>query len=315
MSHSIYDSIISKPLFLSNYRSSQTDFNYDDQTPSSNPSEEDGSSTRGYRTYVTDVFTGLVDRVGRSRRDKNDDERRNSNEKWSNNERWDNDEGWSNNQRCNDNQNWNDDNYKPLFTRGRFERTPNHHLSRDVLRNMAHTTITILNEGEYFPPGQDGPYDFAMKIRWTDENTRYYGPDAGKGGEILESEFVKINKEGDEAKGEKQDERDEDGNTSSGEGTNDAGSLSETKQRDNQSEKAAATGSEAKNKPTEIYIGEYSTLAGARKLHLALATDPDSNKKIGVLNFASAKKAGGGFQNGSQAQVRFFTICNTYVTQ
>ena len=57
-----------------------------------------------------------------------------------------------------------------------------------------------------------------------------------------------------------------------------------------------------------ISVGEYTTLVGARKVHFALArnTDPSFNKKIGVLNFASAKNRGGGFINGSQGQVRFF---------
>jgi hypothetical protein len=64
--------------------------------------------------------------------------------------------------------------------------------SRDLL---ALSTLQILDDGEYFPPGQDGPYDLTAKIQWTDENTRYYGPDAGEGGEILESEFIKINEE------------------------------------------------------------------------------------------------------------------------
>ena len=169
------------------------------------------------------------------------------------------------------------------------------------------------------------------KILWTDENTRYYGPDAGRDGEILESEFIKINEEGN-------DERNEDGNTGAEEETDDSIYLDE-KQGGNESEKTAAAATSkphddgnAKNpkdqtrvqatvpppvpkkrttlnsNQTTIYIGEYSTLIGARKVHLALAgnTDPSINKKIGVLNFASAKKPGGGFINGSQAQVRFF---------
>ena len=200
---------------------------------------------------------------------------------------------------------------------------------------MAYTTLRILDDGEYFPPGQDGPYDLRVKILWTDENTRYYGPDAGEGGEILESEFIKINEErGDEGK-EEEEKRNKDGNTDDGEEANDSIYLNETKQGENESEKAAAalkphdddnanpkdqTRVQASVSPdppkratldntqTTIFIGEYSTLVGARKVHLALArnTDPSANNKIGVLNFASAKKPGGGFINGSQAQVRVF---------
>ncbi|KAF9460725.1 hypothetical protein BDZ94DRAFT_1265360 [Collybia nuda] len=49
---------------------------------------------------------------------------------------------------------------------------------------------------------------------------------------------------------------------------------------------------------TEFSILEISTLDGARYL----ANDILDGGKIGVLNFASAKKPGGGFLNGAQAQ-------------
>ena len=161
------------------------------------------------------------------------------------------------------------------------------------------------------------------KIQWTEENTRYYGPDAGEGGEILESEFIKINEEGGDEDKEVKEEEDGSGTGTTGEEANSASYL---KQGENVSEKATSKPHDIDNATpkdqtrvqstlhhhtrSSIYVGEYSTLVGARKVYLALArnTDPSFNKKIGVLNFASAKKPGGGFINGSQAQVRFLKL-------
>ncbi|KII95608.1 hypothetical protein PLICRDRAFT_222654 [Plicaturopsis crispa FD-325 SS-3] len=50
-------------------------------------------------------------------------------------------------------------------------------------------------------------------------------------------------------------------------------------------------------KSTKISILEISTLDGAR-----LLSDTQDERRTGVLNFASAKKPGGGFINGAQAQ-------------
>ena len=146
---------------------------------------------------------------------------------------------------------------------------------------------------------------------------------------------MKISQEGgDEGKEESEKGRNKDGITGAGEEANDASYLKEN-QGENQSENAAAAASKPydddnkdqtrvqatvspvppkkaslDNTQTTIYIREYSTLVGAREVHLTLArnTDLSANKKIGVLNFASAKKPGGGFINGSQAQVRFLKL-------
>lgn len=67
-------------------------------------------------------------------------------------------------------------------------------------------------------------------------------------------------------------------------------------------------------KETKILMKEYSTLAGARELHRMLRDHPEvENKTIGVLNFASAQKPGGGFMNGAQAQVRRASLSSLYI--
>lgn len=62
---------------------------------------------------------------------------------------------------------------------------------------------------------------------------------------------------------------------------------------------------EVLSKPAQFSIAEFevrneTTLMGAERLARSLGQK--QIKKIGVLNFASAKNAGGGFRNGAQAQ-------------
>jgi len=66
---------------------------------------------------------------------------------------------------------------------------------------------------------------------------------------------------------------------------------------------------EGRTAKTKIIIGEYSTLVGARRMHEVV----QAKGRIGVLNFASAKKPGGGFINGSQAQVCFISHSRTSI--
>ena len=59
----------------------------------------------------------------------------------------------------------------------------------------------------------------------------------------------------------------------------------------------------SRDRATEISIVEISTLEGASILSSTSYTSPEeTRRRVGVLNFASAKHPGGGFQSGAQAQ-------------
>ena len=71
--------------------------------------------------------------------------------------------------------------------------------------------------------------------------------------------------------------------------------------------------SESNRKEVEITVTECSVLSGARSLNCELNSIGDGDRKrIGVLNFASAKNPGGGFLTGAQAQVRPLSTLKYY---
>jgi len=64
-----------------------------------------------------------------------------------------------------------------------------------------------------------------------------------------------------------------------------------------------STSNHTRMKETEISVVEISTLESANLLSSTPYTSPEeTRRRVGVLNFASAKNPGGGFQSGAQAQ-------------
>ncbi|KAK7692313.1 hypothetical protein QCA50_003938 [Cerrena zonata] len=81
---------------------------------------------------------------------------------------------------------------------------------------------------------------------------------------------------------------------------------------------ASSKSDASSSKATQISLLEVSTLEGARLIANSYASS-DSCPRIGVLNFASAKKPGGGFLSGAQAQeesiARSSTLYPTLMTR
>ena len=78
--------------------------------------------------------------------------------------------------------------------------------------------------------------------------------------------------------------------------------------------KQADLDDDEKSTVPEISVAEYSTLTGIRTLVERLKTVEGTEKRVGALNFASAKNPGGGFLTGAQAQVSRFRMSLSILT-
>ena len=219
-----------------------------------------------------------------------------------------------------------------------YPRNPNYRLSRDELRSVAAHTLDIIDNGWYIPEGTDVPVDLGPKIEYTDAQTTYYAPDdeemaawatkdlgqekketrilikeystlvgarklhgmlvsLGKvaGGDGAEPE-PEVLQEGEGKKGKEDIEKDK-GKAKEGveESIASGEEAKETKQPEDQ---PSSTEAVEQNEAKEVDAGEE--VKEAEQPNEPQPTP--ANHTIGVLNFASAKKPGGGFINGAQAQ-------------
>ncbi|KAH9484927.1 hypothetical protein JR316_0001830 [Psilocybe cubensis] len=229
-----------------------------------------------------------------------------------------------------------DDPHRPHT--GRYQPShPAYRLSRFQLRKIASTTLRRIELGYYIPPSSptrdtvgtngngeaeaggsdavkgngkgkgkensqvdDTPeedrkpirrrYDLAVKVDWTNAHTTYWAPDAPElGGPWDVEEWSGADLDLDEEM--------------------DAFVQPESYSQllstfDGNNEESQMDMDDGVKRKTRILVKEYSTLVGARKLHNYLREHPPAsgNTTIGVLNFASAKRPGGGFIQGAQAQ-------------
>jgi hypothetical protein len=219
-----------------------------------------------------------------------------------------------------------------------YPRNPNYRLSRDELRSVAAQTLDVIDNGWYIPDGTDVPIDLGPKLEYTNAQTAYYPPDdeemaawatknlgqEKKETRILIKEYstlvgarklhgmlaLRTQVTGEDGAESEPEVLQEDEGKKGKEG------IEENKGKAKEGiEEIIASGEEAKEtKQPHDQLSSTETVkqdeakqvdAGEEVKEAEQTNEPQptsANHTIGVLNFASAKKPGGGFINGSQAQ-------------
>jgi hypothetical protein len=220
-------------------------------------------------------------------------------------------------------------------------RNPNYHLSWDELRSVAARSLDAIDNGWYLPYGTDVPVDFGPKMEYTDAQTAYYvsgdeemaawgTKDLGQekketkilikeystlvgarklhgmlafrsqvaGGDKAEAEAKVVQGKGKEGVGD---------HTSKGkEGVEESivssEGAKETEQLEDQPS-STETVKEAEEKATKA--GEE--VKDTKKPNKPQPTPP--NHTIGMLNFASAQKPGGGVHQRRPSTRRIYRTC------